>query len=152
MSECISPSKRKPLAHPVIIFFNNKTSLMIFSRVTIRTVPIRPCRDATRRNCTHPRRGNFIHPTSRNTLFHDRTIQVTQCGRICMEARKINLSRAFAGQHVGIRETREASEAWLREYNEERPHRSLRGLTPVQFYTRSGKSKTGKRPDGQANP
>jgi transposase InsO family protein len=32
-----------------------------------------------------------------------------------------------------LREAREASEAWLSEYNEERPHGSLDGLTPAEF-------------------
>lgn len=36
--------------------------------------------------------------------FHDKTIQVTQCGRICEKNLKVNLSRAFAGQEVGIKE------------------------------------------------
>ena len=43
--------------------------------------------------------------------FHDRTILVTQCGRICVGRRKINLSTVFAGQYVGIREI--ADEVWL---------------------------------------
>ena len=33
-----------------------------------------------------------------------------------------------------VREAREASEAWLQEYNEERPHGSLGGLTPSKFF------------------
>ncbi len=36
--------------------------------------------------------------------FHDRAVRVTRCGRICIGKRKINLSTAFAGQIVGIRE------------------------------------------------
>ncbi len=32
-----------------------------------------------------------------------------------------------------LREAREASESWLREYNHERPHGSLKGLTPFEF-------------------
>ena len=36
--------------------------------------------------------------------FHDRTIRVTRCGRICIGKRKINLSTIFAGQSVGISE------------------------------------------------
>jgi len=36
--------------------------------------------------------------------FHDRTITVTHCGRICLGKRKVNLSQAFAGQNVGIKE------------------------------------------------
>ena len=36
--------------------------------------------------------------------FHDKTIQVTDCGRICQRNWKVNLSRAFAGQEVGVKE------------------------------------------------
>jgi hypothetical protein len=43
--------------------------------------------------------------------FHDRTITVTQCGRICIGRRKINLSGVFAGQDVGILEASE--KIWL---------------------------------------
>ena len=43
--------------------------------------------------------------------FHDRTIIVTSCGRICIGKRKINLSQAFAGQTVGVREVSE--KIWL---------------------------------------
>src|SRR5580700_8888811 len=43
--------------------------------------------------------------------FHDRTITVTTCGRICIGRRKINLSQVFAGQNVGIKEV--ADKIWL---------------------------------------
>jgi putative transposase len=43
--------------------------------------------------------------------FHDRTLMVTSCGRICIGRRKINLSRVFAGQRVGVREVSE--NIWL---------------------------------------
>jgi putative transposase len=33
--------------------------------------------------------------------FHDRTIVVTHCGRICLGRKKINFSQVFAGQAVG---------------------------------------------------
>lgn len=36
--------------------------------------------------------------------FHDKTITVTQCGRICLKRLKINFSVVFAGQTVGIKE------------------------------------------------
>ena len=36
--------------------------------------------------------------------YHDRTITVTYCGRICFNKNKIHLSQAFAGQEVGIKE------------------------------------------------
>ena len=43
--------------------------------------------------------------------FHDRTLMVTSCGRICIGRRKINLSRVFAGQKIGVREVSE--NIWL---------------------------------------
>jgi putative transposase len=43
--------------------------------------------------------------------FHDRTITVTHCGRICVGRRKINLSTVFAGQNVGIKEV--SDKIWL---------------------------------------
>src|SRR5438552_11794135 len=43
--------------------------------------------------------------------FHDRTITVTQCGRICFGRRKIHLSTVFAGQNVGIKEV--SDKIWL---------------------------------------
>lgn len=36
--------------------------------------------------------------------FHDKTITVTSCGRICMNRRKINFSQVFAGQTVGVKQ------------------------------------------------
>ena len=43
--------------------------------------------------------------------FHDRTVTVTHCGRICMGRRKINLSLALAGQNVGVKQV--ADRIWL---------------------------------------
>ena len=43
--------------------------------------------------------------------FHDRTITVTNCGRICLGNRKISLSTVFAGQNVGIKEV--VNRVWL---------------------------------------
>ena len=43
--------------------------------------------------------------------FHDRTITVTHCGRICLGNRRINLSTVFAGQNVGIKQI--ADQVWL---------------------------------------
>jgi putative transposase len=37
--------------------------------------------------------------------LHDKTITVTNCGRICPHKKKINFSEIFAGQKVGIRAT-----------------------------------------------
>ena len=36
--------------------------------------------------------------------FHDKSVIVTTCGRICFKTRKINLSQVFAGQRVGIKQ------------------------------------------------
>ena len=43
--------------------------------------------------------------------FHDKTITVTSCGRICYNGQKVNLSTVFAGQKVGIKEV--ADRIWL---------------------------------------
>jgi len=43
--------------------------------------------------------------------FHDATFTVTQCGRICFKARKVNLSHVFAGQNVGV--TQVGERIWL---------------------------------------
>jgi putative transposase len=43
--------------------------------------------------------------------FHDATITVTSCGRICFKGRKVNLSHAFAGQNVGV--TQVGDRIWL---------------------------------------
>jgi putative transposase len=43
--------------------------------------------------------------------FHDLTVTVTCCGRICIGRRKINLSTVFAGQNVGVKEV--SDKIWL---------------------------------------
>jgi len=43
--------------------------------------------------------------------YHDKSVRVTSCGRICLGKRKINLSKVFAGQIVGIREVDD--QIWL---------------------------------------
>jgi putative transposase len=53
----------------------------------------------------------FRHPDPPQYPFHDRTVCVTRCGRICIGKRKINLSQVFSGQLLGIREVDE--KIWL---------------------------------------
>lgn len=43
--------------------------------------------------------------------FHDHTIAVTHCGRLCFKGRKVNLSHVFAGQNVGV--TQVSERLWL---------------------------------------
>jgi putative transposase len=43
--------------------------------------------------------------------FHDKTVTVTSCGRICFNRQKINLSVVFAGQSVGIKQV--SDHIWL---------------------------------------
>src|SRR3984893_16183063 len=43
--------------------------------------------------------------------FHDKIIVVTNCGRICLGRKKINFSKVFAGQAVGIKEVHD--DIWL---------------------------------------
>src|SRR6201988_1238894 len=42
--------------------------------------------------------------------FHDKTIVVTRCGRICLGNKKIKFSQVFAGQAVGIKEVQDDTE------------------------------------------
>lgn len=58
-----------------------------------------------------PSPREFFYPDVPEYPFHDRTIKVTQCGRICIGRRKINLSTVFGGQYVGVREV--ADDIWL---------------------------------------
>jgi len=43
--------------------------------------------------------------------YHDKIVTVTNCGRICIGKRKINLSQALAGQNIGIKELED--KIWL---------------------------------------
>ena len=43
--------------------------------------------------------------------FHDKTVVVTSCGRLCIYRKKINLSVSLAGQAVGVKEVEEG--IWL---------------------------------------
>ena len=43
--------------------------------------------------------------------FHDRPVNVTSCGRLCLYRKKINLSTSLAGQAVGVKEVE--SGIWL---------------------------------------
>ena len=43
--------------------------------------------------------------------FHDKTVTVTTCGRICFNRQKINLSLVFAGQNVGVKQISDS--IWL---------------------------------------
>jgi putative transposase len=43
--------------------------------------------------------------------FRGVSFTVTQCGRICFKARKVNLSQVFAGQTVGV--TQVGERVWL---------------------------------------
>jgi putative transposase len=43
--------------------------------------------------------------------FHDTTLTVTHCGRICFKGHKVNLSQVFAGQNVGV--TQVGERTWL---------------------------------------
>jgi len=63
-----------------------------------------------------PSAREYFRPEVPEYPFHDRTILVTQCGRICMGRRKINFSTVFGGQHIGIREV--ADRIWLVSFME----------------------------------
>jgi hypothetical protein len=44
-------------------------------------------------------------------VFGDREAVVTHCGRLCLHRKKINISKVFSGQKLGIREVDDA--IWL---------------------------------------
>src|SRR6476660_1225300 len=46
--------------------------------------------------------------------FHDRTVTVTHCGRICLHRKRINISTVLAGQKLGIKEVDEGF--WLASF------------------------------------
>lgn len=58
-----------------------------------------------------PSTREYRFPEAPEYPFHDRTVKITKCGRICIGRRKINLSTVFAGQYVGIREV--SDKIWL---------------------------------------
>ena len=53
----------------------------------------------------------YTPPPEPEYPFHDKVVRVTHCGRICIGRRKINLSRVFAGELVGLREVDD--QVWL---------------------------------------
>ncbi len=53
----------------------------------------------------------YASPRDPEYPFHDRTVRVTHCGRICLGSRKINLSTSLAEQLVGVREVDD--QVWL---------------------------------------
>jgi transposase InsO family protein len=56
---------------------------------------------------TRPYRGI----TELSYPFHDKTILVTACGRLCLHRKKINISTVLAGQTLGIKEVEDG--VWL---------------------------------------
>ncbi len=46
-----------------------------------------------------------------NYPFHDKVVNVTNCGRLCLFRKKINLTRSLAGQAVGVKEVDDG--VWL---------------------------------------
>jgi len=48
--------------------------------------------------------------------FHDKTVTITNCGRICLEGKKIHFSTVFAGQDVGLRQVED--DVWLVSFME----------------------------------
>jgi len=50
----------------------------------------------------------------RNYLFHDRKVNITCCGRLCLYRKKINLSRSLVGQAVRVKEVEDG--IWLASF------------------------------------
>jgi len=68
------------------------------------------------------RPGDLYQPSSRRYEglpdvaypFHDKTVTVTQCGRICLNGQKIHISSVFAGHDVGLRQVE--YDVWLASF------------------------------------
>ena len=63
-----------------------------------------------------PSRRPYVGIAELEYPFHDRTITVTGCGRICFNGRKINLSSVLAGNAVGVKQV--ADKIWLVSFME----------------------------------
>jgi hypothetical protein len=68
--------------------------------------------------------------------FHDRTVMVTSCGRLCLYRKKIHLSKSLAGQAVGVQEV--DTGIWLVSFMDYDPgyvdleERTLQPLAPEE--------------------
>jgi len=58
-----------------------------------------------------PSERTLMTPPGLEYPFHDKTVRVTHCGRICVDGGKVNLSQVFSGQDVGLKENDEG--IWL---------------------------------------
>jgi hypothetical protein len=84
---------------------------MISSNATTTSVRTRRSTCALRQKCYVPSTRPYTGLLELDYPFHDKTVTVTTCGRICFNRQKINLSTVFAGQKVGIKQVSE--EIWL---------------------------------------
>ena len=74
-------------------------------------MPAQVCRRRVRRRRMTFGSGDYRGLEELSYPFHDHTIAVTRCGRICFKGRKINFSHVFAGQNVGV--TQVSERVWL---------------------------------------
>jgi len=62
-------------------------------------------------DCYKPSAMPYKGLTQLDYPFHDRTVVVTSCGRICLHRKKVNLSTVFSGQELGLKEVE--GNTWL---------------------------------------
>jgi hypothetical protein len=79
---------------------------------------------------------SYQPPEDPSYPYHDKTICVTQCGRICMGQRKISISRSFAGQMLGIREV--TDDVWLVSFMEYDYEEQRKPLCPITVFSICG--------------
>ena len=84
---------------------------MTSSTATTTSARTRRSTCAIRPSSTRPQPVPTAASSELDYPFHDHTITVTHCGRICFGNRKINLSTVFAGQNVGIKQV--GDQIWL---------------------------------------
>ena len=104
MNACTSPSNRRPTRPAGANLLQQQAKFDDFIEDFNRNRP----HEALAMKCpaelytASPRPYDGI--TEPHYPFHDRTVVVTCCGRLCLYRKKINLSKSLAGQAVGVKE------------------------------------------------
>lgn len=108
--------KREATKPPSFNFLQQQERFEDFMRVYNHERPHQALNGAYPAELYTPSAREYRPPPEPEYPFHDRTARVTRCGRICIGKRKINLSTAFAGQILGLREVED--QVWLVSFME----------------------------------
>lgn len=96
--------KREATKPPAFNFLQQQAKLDAFVEVYNNARPHQALGGAYPGELYTPSPRIYEPPPDPAYPFHERTVRVTRCGRICIGKRKINLSQVFAGQILGLTE------------------------------------------------